>query len=254
MELEIESRALRTPLRASYERVRVLDAEAQLRECVDLLQNPDVLANDLAEAYVRLDSCCEPPDPRPAVQETAGQEDEIGLERFAAGMGITVTGDEPAQLRCLAGGFDPLAGASGAAACPGLDYVAMQHGAEPVLGAVASVDEASPYAVLLRLLCCFTEMATPAMLRHWDQQLFKGALGAEPRFHLQLVLWRLGEKTLRGIGPAYFALHELTRDLAELASEACIESPPLGSYLASISCLRIDPEDFEGPLAFEWRI
>ena len=254
MEPKTRSAAPRTPLRANYERVRLLDADAQLRECVDVLEHPDVLANDVAEAYVLLDSCCEPPEPEPAPEPA--EEDEISLERFTAGVRICVTGDEPAVLRCLSGRLDPLAGSGSDGARLGLDYVAVQHDPEPapVLGAVASVDESTPYAVLLRLLCCFTEMAVPAMVRHWDTQLFKGGLGVEPRFHLHLALWSPGEMTLKGVGPAHFSLYELTRDLGELAREACLESPPLGNRLASITCLRVDHEDIEGPLSFEWRV
>ena len=152
--------------------------------------------------------------------------------------------------------FDPLIGPVGHEALRGLDYVAMEHKLEPapVLGAVASADEATPYAVLLRLLCCFTEMAAPALLEHWNTHLFKGALGPEPRFHLHLALWRPGDLTLRHVGPDYFALYELTRDIAQLAKEACLESPPLGNYLAAISWLSLDPEDCGNELAFGWRV
>lgn len=242
------SSAPRTPLRASYERIRGLDAESQLSECIDLLGYPDVLANDLAEAYVLMDSCAEPPPPPDA---SADDDDEIQLERFIAGERIRITGEEPAELQLLHGQLDPLADGR-----PGLDYVAMQHGSDPapVLGVVATADESTPYSVLMRLLCCFTEMTPPAMLAYWDEHLFKGALGDAPRFHLHLGLWSPGEMTVRGLGPAHFSLHELTRDLAGLAKEACLESPPLGSYLASVTCLRLDAGDFESPLEFEWRV
>jgi hypothetical protein len=242
------SAAPRTPLRASTERIRGSAAEAQLEECIDLLQHPDVLANDLAEAYVLLDSCGEPPQPPTAPDEDP---EEISLERFHAGDRIQVVGAESAELRLLAGQLDPIADAGF-----GLDYVGMQVDPDPapVLGAVAKVDESTPYSVLMRLLCCFTEMAPPAMLAFWDEHLFKGALGDSPRFHLHLGLWSPSEMTVRGLGPAHFSLQELTRDLAALVREACRESPPLGSYLASITCLELDPEDSDGPLAFQWRV
>ena len=241
--------ALRTPLRAAYDRIRGLDAQAQLSECVDLLGYPDVLANDLAEAYVLLDSCAEPPQPPTA--DAASDEGEISLERFSAGDRIRITGEEPGEVHLLAGSLDPLAGGA-----PGLDYVGMLQGDDPapVLGVVATVEESTPYSVLMRLLCCFTEMAPPAMVSCWDEHLFKGALGEAPRFHLHLGLWSPGEMTVRGLGPAHFSLHELTRDVASLAMDACWESPPLGSYLASITCLRLDGGDWESPLEFEWRL
>lgn len=239
----------RTPLRASYERIRGCSAEAQLEECIDLLEHPDVLANDLAEAYVLLDSCAEPPQPPPAAEAADG--DEISLERFQAGEIVRVAGMETAELRLLSGQLDPLAGGG-----YGLDYVGVQLDPDPapVLGAVATIEESTPYSVLMRLLCCFVEMSPPAMVAFWDEHLFKGALGVNPRFHLHLGIWSPGDMTLQGVGPAHFSLYELTRDLAALAREACRESPPLGSYLASITCLRLDSEDSESPLAFEWRV
>lgn len=238
---------LRTPLRAGYDRIRGLDADAQLQECIDLLEYPDVLANDLAEAYVLVDSCGE----APASPEAGVPDDEIPLERFNAGDRIQVTGPEPAELQLMSGPLEPVAGCG-----PGLDYAGLLAGPEPapVLGAVATLEEFTPYSVLMRLLCCFTEIAPPAMVSFWDRHLFKGALGDAPRFHLHLGLWSVGEMTVRGLGPAHFSLQELTRDLAALVKEACLESPPLGSYLASITCLRLDGEDWESPLTFEWRV
>ena len=56
------------------------------------------------------------------------------------------------------------------------------------------------------------------------------------------------------LGPADFSFLEFTRDLAALAREPCLESPPLGNYLASIPCLRLDDEDLDSPLVFEWRV
>jgi hypothetical protein len=239
----------RTPLRAAYDRIRGLDAEAQLGECVDLLGYPDVLMNDLAEAYVLVDTCAEPP--APSADEDASEEGAISLERFAAGDHIHITGEGSTELHLLSGQLEPLPGSG-----PGLDYVGMLHGDDPgpVLGVVATVEESTPYSVLMRLLCCFTEMTPPTMLSYWDEHLFKGAVGAAPRFHLHLGLWSPGEMTVRGLGPAHFSLHELTRDLAALAMEACRESPPLGNYLASITCLRLDGSDWESPLEFEWSV
>ena len=241
----------RTPLRANYERSRGLGADALLEECIDLLQHPDVFANDLAEAYVLLDSCGELPAPPPDPDAPPADGEEISLERFNAGEQIQVAGSEPTQLRLLSGRLDPVAGTG-----QGLDYVGWQLDPEPapVLGAVATVDECTSYAVLMRLLCCFTEMSPPAMVAFWDEHLFKGALGNAPRFHLHLGLWSQGEMTARGLGPAHFSLDELTRDVAALALEACRESPPLGEYLASITCLELDSQDWESPLAFQWRV
>lgn len=249
MAAETPTAGPRTPLRAHYERIRALDADAQLQECVDLLGNPDVLANDLAETYVLVDSLGEPPETPEAPQDP--DEDVIQLERFNAGDQIRVAGGEAAELRLLSGQLDPLLGCGA-----GLDYVAMQVEPceAPVLGAVATLEESTPYSVLMRLLCCFTEMAPPALVSFWDRHLFKGALGDSPRFQLHLGLWSPGELTVRGLGPAHFSLHELTRDLAALTREACLESPPLGSYLESITCLRLDSDDSDSPLAFEWSV
>ena len=80
MEKKTPSAAPRTPLRANYERVRLLDADAQLRECADVLGNPDVLANDVAEAYVLLDSCYEPPEHEPTPEPAPVTEPTVATE------------------------------------------------------------------------------------------------------------------------------------------------------------------------------
>src|SRR5512134_4030532 len=88
----------RTSLRAAYERVRALPLVQQMRECVDLLENPTVLASELAEAYVLLESTCEPPGAEePAADgapEAGGGEDEaeLTLEHFGPGREVRVVG------------------------------------------------------------------------------------------------------------------------------------------------------------------
>jgi hypothetical protein len=259
----------RTPLRAAYERVRALPLVQQMRECVDLLENPTVLASELAEAYVLLESTCEPIG---AEELAAGSgapaagsgedEAELTLEHFGPGREVRVVGASAEPLfdfACLSGSLYPLAPGADPAPDGGLDYVGLLRepaapGTGPVLGVVESLGDATPYALLLRLLACLTELAPAAQAERLERGLFKGALGSSPVIDLHLVLWRPPGKVERIPGSEHRSLFELTRDLAEIARSACAETPQLGAALGSILCLRMDPDDFRGTLVLEWRV
>jgi hypothetical protein len=258
---------LRSPLRAAYERVRALPLVQQMRECIDLLENPAVLASDLAETYVLLDAECDPPADPPD-GEAAGaapdgeEEEELTLEHFHPGREVRIVGDDGSDqgaFVCLAGAFHPLAPRALPPPDGGVDYLGLVRepafpSTGPVLGAVESLGDATPYAVLLRLLACLTEVA-PAPQREWlDRRLFKGALGTSPVFDLHVVLW---QPPGDGEGPPaqeHGSLFELTRDLAEVVKGVCFETPQLAAMLGQVVCLRMDPEDLHGPLTLEWQL
>jgi hypothetical protein len=257
----------RTSLRAAYDRVRALPLVQQMRECVDLLENPTVLASELAEAYVLLESVCEPPgaeeiEAGAAAPGGEADEAELTLEHFGAGREVRVVGASAEPLfdfACLSGGLYPLAPGADPAPDGGLDYVGLLRepagpGTGPVIGVVESLGDATPYALLLRLLACLTELAPAAQAERLERGLFKGALGSSPIFDLHLVLWRPPGKVERIPGSEHRSLFELTRDLAEIARSACAETPQLGAVLGSILCLRMDPDDFRGTLVLEWRV
>ena len=49
-----------TPFRERYERSRGLDLEAQIEECADYLQYPDILITEFLEAYYRVERELDP--------------------------------------------------------------------------------------------------------------------------------------------------------------------------------------------------
>src|SRR5882672_9591427 len=57
---EMYTRFPSTILRQRFERARALSLEAQMRECVDYLQNPEVLIQEFVDAYTAVESCCDP--------------------------------------------------------------------------------------------------------------------------------------------------------------------------------------------------
>ncbi len=242
---------IRTALRADYERVQMLVAEDQLHECVDLLQNPDVLTTELLHACAAIDETWEVPRPND------GNESEIGLGRFSPGCDIDVIGGDPSSFRCITAGYDPQTGREVGEPdrCGGLDYIGLLKSGDPraTIGVVESLGDCTPYLLLLRLLACFTEVAAPTPARFLDRTLFKGALGDSPVFDLHLVLWDTGDG-VGAISEEHQALHELTHDLAQLAYNACRATYGLSESLGSIWCLRVDPNDLMANLAFEWRI
>lgn len=248
---------LRTLLRASYQRIRALPEERQLEECVDLLENPDLLVAEFVE------SCCvveahvagrsargvstAPPEPSEA--------EELVLEYFYSGREIAVADGRAPGFRCIASDVLPLWGMRrGGAEREGLDYVALgveswvDSKPRPALGAVQSAVDSTPLCVLLRLLACMAELAPKPQRERLDGELFGGALGSEPAYDLQLVLFDTAS------GPEVSTLHELTRDLAEVVKLSALDDPLFPRVLGAISAFRMDPDAFEGTLGLCWSV
>ena len=117
-------RRIRTALRADYERVQMLTAEEQLHECVDLLQNPNVLTTELLHACAAIDETWEAPRP------IDGDESETGPGRFSPGCDIDIGGADPSSFRCITAGYDPQTGRKVGEPdrCGGLDYIGLLKG------------------------------------------------------------------------------------------------------------------------------
>lgn len=276
-----EEMPMRTPLRASYERLRALPLVQQMRECVDLLENPDVLAQDLAESFVLVDSCFpEVEDDEAELEAVAveddeeGEAEELALEHFSPGREVRVLTPEQDRVlehafTCVTGAFHPLLpllppqppGAAPSVSLDegGLDYLGLLRepapsGAGPVLGAAESLSESTPYVVLLRLLTCLAEVVPAGPRAFLDRRVFKGGLGAEPVFDLHLVMWQPPDGATDAQVAEQASLFQLTRDAAELAKAACCETPQLAAAIGSIWCLRMDPAAFDGELTLEWSV
>lgn len=253
-----------TLLRQSYERARVLSIEDQMRECIDQLENPEIIAGEVLDAVEVMESCfdlndltaeiAEEGEPDPEWDEEAAAVDleELSREFFYATREIIVIG-ERRSFTCLASDVHPLAGVDRADSDTrdGLDYVGLSCDADatPVLGAVQSDADASAYPLLLRSLACLTEMAPEAQIVRLNRQFFKGALRAAPTFDLNLVLFDGGED--EELTP----IAQLTRDLAEKV-KIILEASPRPGILRDVVCLLMNPERFDADsrLRFGWRV
>jgi hypothetical protein len=241
------------PLRDAHARVRALPLDAQLRECVDMLGHPEVIALDLRAAlqFTReFAAGRELPPVEPADFEAVDLE-ELAREDFYATREVEVRGGAYPFFTCLANRFDPLAElANGSSPRAALDYVGVSCGAPhtPVLGAVASGEERSAYSLLLRGLACLAELASTTQLARLSRRLFGDALPMPPAFELDLVLDEAPGRDDRG------ALEQLTRDLAERIKTVIRSDAEFPRILGDVVCLRTGRGRFDGSLRFAWRV
>ena len=242
-----------TILRQRFERARSLPLDGQMRECIDYLQNPEVLIQEFVDAYVAVESCCDPDEQQFQIL-TASPDDpatrRVMLERLFATGSVTVFDTVPFEFTLLARNVASVSGSTGKpnAGMDGLDYVAHMIDSEPVgvLGVVQHDDKATPYTLFLRLITCLSEIAPDAQLRAADAGLFKGALGDEPKLDLQLLL-REAETD-----PAQATLRQLTHDLAEAFYAGVSEEWQFPDVLRNIVCLLPAPADSDESLILEW--
>jgi len=99
-------------------------AQEQLHECVDLLQNLNVLTTELLHACAAIDETWEAPRP------IDGDESETGPGRFSPGCDIDIGGADPSSFRCITAGYDPQTGRKVGEPdrCGGLDYIGLLKG------------------------------------------------------------------------------------------------------------------------------
>ncbi len=246
-----------TLLRTSYERARSVDHAQQIQECADLLSHPELMASELLDAYgviesfgeSELDLVC-----NLERRESGDESEELVLDHFYEGQEVTVacTADADFEFRCLATDVRPVPQLqpTGESVRDGFDYIAesLEPGNLPILGVAQTFDDSSAYPLLLRLLASLTELAPAQQLNVINTDRLKGALQADARFDLHMVLWDDGEGDASAI-----TLCELARDLAE-ASRAGIAGTPLAARIGRIHCLRMDPSEFDGELEEMWRI
>ena len=170
-----------------------LPLEAQLRECVDMLGHPELIAAELREAFDAVRGFFAGralPPVEPADLDAVDLE-ELAREDFYATREIEVQGGSYAFFTCLANRFDPLGElADRTARRAGLDYVGVSGESPhtPVLGAVQSGGTRSAYPLLLRGLACLAELASSSQLERLSRRLFGDALPMPPSFELDLVL------------------------------------------------------------------
>jgi hypothetical protein len=240
------------PLREAHAHVRSLPLESQLRECVDQLGHPELIAAELREAFQAVRRWVDGRELPPVepVELDAVDLEELAREDFYATREIAVQGGARA-FTCLASRFDPL-GELGPVAPPraALDYVGVSCDAArlPVLGAVQSKEDSSAYPLLLRGLACLAELASVSQLERLNHRLFGGALGVCPSFDLDLVLREAPEHG------EHAALEQLTRDLAERIKTVIRGDAQFPRILRDVVCLRMKAAPFDSRLRFAWRV
>lgn len=247
------------PLRAVAARARGLSLASQMSECVDLLQIPDILSDDLRTS---IDLVVEAPKPAAgATLELASRESEESPGFFYSSRELFVRGDG-CSFTCLATALDFVAstdgetptkdddeggsGIEGAA----IDYAAVTCEARPhpLLGFTQHSESESAYPLLMRGLAGLVELLQPRHFDVLDREVYRGLLGAAPVFDLVLVLWDDAESDARR------PLCELTRDLAEHLKQVLDDHPRFPPVLRDIVCLRMNNKRFDGRLRFVWRV
>jgi hypothetical protein len=241
----------RSPLREAYERARSLDLAGQIRECIDLLENPDLLVADIVETFRQIDDRFASGELVPADLARAGEalrEGQDEPEWYYEGRDLSVLGG--CSFTCLSSGVEPLPRTKGEGECQGFDYVGLSCDASlgPVLGAVQSDLDNTAYLLLLRGLAGLAEMAPVAQIERMNRQYFKGALRTSPSFDLNLVTWEYTE------GEERTPICQFTRDLSELVKKAIAQRSVFPRALRNIVCLRMNPLRFDGRMCFDWRV
>ncbi len=235
-----------TALRALEMRTRALPLDAQMVECIELLQSPEFVVEDLVRSVEQ-------------VRETGSQTRRVELVSdqetkrdafFYASRELFVQG-ERCSFTCLATSVGFMDDGIDANRSHRIDYTAVTCESRPfpVLGFTQSCETESAYPVLLRSLSSLIELTKPRRFDVLDREIYRGILGPAPAFDLCLVLWDEDEV----VDPRR-PLCELSRDLAEVVKTTLRAEPRFPPVLNDIVCLRLNPKRFDGRLRFVWRV
>ena len=238
-------------LRMRYERSRLLDLRAQLEECVDYLEHPEILLMEFLETYYLVERKLDPEQEDERREASAA---ELVLEPFYPSLELQIRGpgDTIDRISCLGGAFEPLSGASHPALSrSGLDYVGLRHGTSRIaLGVTETCPADTPYHLILRAFCCLAEVAPPFQLARFQRHVLGKHLRPDVSFDLQLGLSR------REASDQDTSLLLLTRDLAEVFKERMSAHEQFAGTLARIECLEFgeNPASPKEPLHVRWRV
>ncbi len=240
-------------LRELEQRSRGLPLEAQMLECVDLLQSPELVVDDLLRSIEQIRT--EGPE-RDRIELTTDQNARSEGAFFYPSRELFVRGDR-CSFTCLATSIE-IQTAGNAPATPvrirsphAIDYAAVTCEARPVpvLGFTAANESESAYPILLRALASLIELTRPRRFDLLDRDVYRGLLGPAPAFDLALVLW-----DEEGPEDPRRSLCELSRDLAEVLKKALRSEPRFPPVLLDFVCLRMNAKRFDGRLRFAWRV
>lgn len=234
-------------------RSRDLPLEAQMMECVDLLQSPELVVDELLRSVEQIRTAA----PERGRLELLRDPAEIAEGAFFyPSRELFVRGDR-CSFTCLGTsiGFR----AAGEAAAPSadgpaahrIDYAAVTCEARPmpVLGFTARSESESAYPILLRALASLIELTRPRRFDLLDREIYRGLLGPAPAFDLALVLWDEDDPQ-----DPRRSLCELSRDLAEVLKKTLQAEPRFPPVLLDFVCLRMNAKRFDGRLRFVWRV
>lgn len=252
-----------TSLRARFERACRKDVDGQTRECVEYLQNPEILLAEFSDSFLMAEAY------DTSEQDFRSQELPIAIPRrrsdqvvrrlVASAADLRVTGGEPYRFRYVARDIVPLWTACGApegddegARIKGLDYVGITREPypAPVLGVIVQPGTPAPYLALLRALTCLAEVSTESQMERVNKFLFRGLLSLPAAVDLHLLTVQCDETT------ETTALSQLTRDLADVFSARIREEWQVPNVLRRIFCLQMPHprQPFDGTIATLWRI
>ncbi len=235
-----------TALRSLEMRTRALPLDAQMAECIDLLQSPEFIVEDLVRSVEQVRET----GPRAERVMLISDEETAPDAFFYPSRELFVQGDR-CSFTCLATsvGFSD----DGVDGNPSdrIDYAAVTCESRPfpILGFSQSSETESAYPVLLRSLSSLIELTKPCRFNVLDRDVYRGILGPAPAFDLCLVLWDEDA----AVDPRR-PLCELTRDLAEVVKATLSAEPRFPPVLNDIVCLRMNPKRFDGRLRFVWRV
>ncbi|HEB89013.1 MAG TPA: hypothetical protein ENI85_05540 [Deltaproteobacteria bacterium] len=243
-----------TALRSLEIRTRTLPLEAQMVECVDLLQSPEFVVDDLLRSVEQIRAAGRVAG---RVRLECDEEVESGAffypsrELFVQGDGCSFT--------CLATSVAFTDGETAPAPpeeeidpCRDrIDYAAVTCESRPfpVLGFTQSAENESAYPILLRSLSNLIELTRPLRFEVLDRQVYRGILGPAPVFDLALVLWDEDDEA-----DPRRPLCELARDLAEVLKSTLRAEARFPPILNDVVCLRMNPKRFDGRLRYVWRV
>ncbi len=244
-------------------RSRGLPLEAQMMECVDLLQSPELVVDELLRSLEQIRTAA--PE-RGRLELSKDQADRAEGAFFYPSRELFVRGDR-CSFTCLATSLEfrpagpvlvakpgaaPSASVASTARAPhSIDYAAVTCEARPVpvLGFTARTESESAYPILLRALASLIELTRPRRFDLLDREVYRGLLGPAPAFDLALVLWDEDDPQ-----DPRRPLCELSRDLAEVLKKALRAEPLFPPVLLDFVCLRMNAKRFDGRLRFVWRV
>ncbi len=242
-----------TPFRERYLRAGGLGLDAQLKECMEYLQHPEVLVTEFLESYYLVERESHPGEDtmRRAVESV----EEMVLEPFFDSLQLFIEDEEGQmeRLLCAGGAFDPIpAEQHPALGHQGLDYVGMRGASSHiVLGVTTNPSEQTSFQMLLRALNCFAEVAPPFQLARLRSHVIRDRIDPDAVFDLQMAS-TLGEPR----NPDQESLFELTRDLADVFTARIAAHDQFEGTLGRIEYLDCVENDGSSPTALRlrWRV